>query len=188
MPVVNPRPDGSRNQDEAYKEFFLSRAPPKRRKSGGLDARLGRMLHHLNTSLIEDPSQLPGRRPRNPSSCSSSSTIVPETAQALIESIHKTVKSDNVGENFAVIKPCRSPNKTHTGFFTNNNLPSWKNSDNKSRKDQVALRLLCVGAVLTPLTLDPRASGLVVSYIRHLGCRPSSSLPRLIQRGRPGPL
>ena len=25
MPVVNPRPDGSRNQDEAYNELFLGR-------------------------------------------------------------------------------------------------------------------------------------------------------------------
>ncbi|KAL5485036.1 hypothetical protein ACEPAI_7678 [Sanghuangporus weigelae] len=91
------------------------------------------MLHRLNTSLVTEHPKPGDRRPRNPSSGSSSSTIIPENLQLPIDAVHKTFKSDSVGEDFAIIKPARSPDRDRRGLETNN---QWRDANRRSKADQ----------------------------------------------------
>ncbi|KAL5507102.1 hypothetical protein ACEPAH_6558 [Sanghuangporus vaninii] len=94
------------------------------------------MLHRLNTSLVAEHPKSGDRRPRNPSSGSSSSTVVPENSQSPLDAVHKTVKSDSLGENFAIIKPTRSPDRNHRDLSPNNHLHSWRDVNRRSKTDQ----------------------------------------------------
>ncbi|KAL5528257.1 hypothetical protein ACEPAF_7393 [Sanghuangporus sanghuang] len=94
------------------------------------------MLHRLNTSLVAEHSKSGDKRPRNPSSGSSSSTIVPENLQSPLDAVHKTVKSDSLGENFAIIKPARSPDRNHRDLLTSNHSHSWRDANRRSKTDQ----------------------------------------------------
>ncbi|KAL5523945.1 hypothetical protein ACEPAG_8118 [Sanghuangporus baumii] len=94
------------------------------------------MLHRLNTSLVTEHPKSEDRRPRNPSSGSSSSTIIPENQQLPIDAVHETVKSDSIGEDFTIIKSARSPDSNHRSLETNNHLHSWRDANRRSKTDR----------------------------------------------------
>ncbi|EJD03296.1 uncharacterized protein FOMMEDRAFT_156683 [Fomitiporia mediterranea MF3/22] len=117
----------SGSDDASGAQLFVNR-PRNRKKSDGLNGRMNKMLLRLNTSFIGEFSTSITKRPRNPSVVSAASTLSTEPPQTPIDVIHNTVRSNNLGDGFTIIRTNDSKKRNRPDFLTNKDLPSWTDS------------------------------------------------------------
>lgn len=122
--------------DDGSETLSLGKRPVKRRKSDGLNIRLSRMLFRVNTSFVADIPAPESKRPRKHSNGSSSSTVGPEIPQTPVDSIHASVKRNNIGEGFAIIKVGSSPDMGRSGYLSGKHLPSWRDADKQKEAER----------------------------------------------------
>lgn len=109
---------------------FLTGRSTKRRKPNGLNGRMSRMLLRAETSYVGIAGSSAEKRGRALSNSSSSSIFSNEVPRTPIDAIHNAVKRDNLGDGFSVIKMHSSPDRGRPTLFSNN-LPSWRDAENK---------------------------------------------------------